>query len=574
MKFFLLVIFIHVILLETIGQDIKLEYWRIDFKDKQFNTFKESNPKEFLSKRSIERRQKNHVDVTIEDLPVTKLYVDSVCKNSINYLYASKWFNSIVVTGDSFDVANTMLNSFVKGVFKLHEKYITKKMSNDKAVKNVNFNELIGCANQEIYNKVINNNIGNLGLKDKSLNASNVNYNYGYSFNQIDLLNGVLVHEKGYTGKDIIIGVLDGGFNKLQDVFVFDNLIVSNRIIAVKDYVDNEAFDFSGSTHGTQVLSVMAGDKNGVYVGTAPDASYVLLRTEDTRSESPLEEENWISGIEFADSLGVDIINSSLGYTTFDNTKYNHKYSDSNGNTTRISIAGNKAFSKGMVIVNSAGNSGESAWGYIGFPSDAENVLAVGAVDAQLKRALFSSYGPTVDNRIKPDVVAQGKNVLIVNHYGDVTMASGTSFAAPLITGLTACLLQAYPMVSAKEIVNSIKRSASQYTSSDNYYGYGIPNFYSAYIFLSNKTEESISVFPNPFKEDLNIMYSSYEEKNIDVFIYNNIGQLMLHKEGLKVNKTKNIYLFQEEISGLMQGLYYIIIKDKNTKYSRCLLKE
>jgi hypothetical protein len=312
-------------------------------------------------------------------------------------------------------------------------------------------------------------------------------YDYGLAYNQINMLNGIELHDLGYNGTGMIIAVLDAGFLNTNTIPAFNYLWNNNRILGSKDFVDPINPNIFGShSHGTSVLSTMGANLSGEIIGTAPEASYWLLRSEDGFSEYMIEELNWVSAAEFADSVGADVINSSLGYTTFDDPSQNHTYPDMDGNTAIVTRGADIAVSKGMIVVNSAGNEGSSSWYYIGAPADGDSVFSIGAVNASGNYVSFSSHGPTYDGQMKPDVVAQGSGSTIINAYsGNVSTGSGTSFSSPITAGMVTSLWQAHSNRRNTEVLDAIRQSASLSNNPDYQLGYGIPNYMTAHNLLS-----------------------------------------------------------------------------------------
>ena len=301
---------------------------------------------------------------------------------------------------------------------------------------------------------------------------------YGSTEFQIKKLNGHKLHEAGYHGEAMMIAVLDGGFMNVDRIPAFHQI----QLAGVADFVSPRSQNvFKEMEHGTMVLSTMATNMPNIYIGTAPEASYLLIRTETGATESMAEEDYWAAGVEYADSVGADIINSSLGYTTFDDKKTSHIYADLDGKTALISRTASMLAGKGIILVNSAGNSGNGTWKKIGVPADAYDILAVGAVTKNKVNTVFSSVGPSADGRVKPDVMACGNACSVIRGDGKLGKANGTSFASPLTCGMVACLWQALPDKTALEIMDIVRRSAHQYNVPDNIFGYGIPDFWKAY---------------------------------------------------------------------------------------------
>ncbi len=331
---------------------------------------------------------------------------------------------------------------------------------------------------------------------------------------------------------------------------------------------------FTTGSHGMYVLSLIGGNKPGIFIGTSPKASFWLLRTEDADTENIIEEDNWVAGAEFADSVGADIISSSLGYTVFDDSLQNHTYSQMNGHTARASIGANIAASKGILVVNSAGNSAQKPFKHIGAPADADSVLAVGAIDFNGVHAKFSSIGPSADGRIKPDISAPGVEDAIIGLNDSITFGSGTSFAGPLISGLSACLWQSRPDLSNMQLMNIIKKSADKYYNPDELYGYGVPNFTVALMNLQSSTDEKkISLYPNPFKEKLNVIFYNSEDSqkvNIEVYSLNSIKLYSLEKLSVKGYN----YLSLNNLNTLQSGFYILRIITEDQVFTAKLIKQ
>ncbi len=435
------------------------------FKDKNNSPFSYDRPLEFLSQKAIDRRAKFNIPLDKHDLPVNPSYVTQVKQAGGEIIGTLKWFNGVILKNPSETVlANIAALSFVKEV-------------------------LPGLPKTT---KGIENTLGNYdieGIPPYSFSQNNEYYpryksqtgvfDYGNALNQIAMIKMDELHNLGYTGKGITIGVLDGGFANTNIINGFDSLFLQNRILGTFDAAEkgNDVFASTMNGHGTSVLSVMGANRPGLIVGSAPHASYWLIRTEVTGQESRIEEYQWSIGAAFADSVGVDVINSSLGYTQFDNSLYNYTYEMMDGNTAIVTRAADIAVSKGILVVNSAGNEGSSQWKYIGAPADGDSVLTVGATNYKGYWASFSSWGPTFDGRIKPDVSAQGSGTWLLMSTGTAQGGNGTSFSSPLIAGSMACLMQALPNYSPMKLIKLI-RSTSSYSSNPNdTLGYGIPNF-------------------------------------------------------------------------------------------------
>ena len=359
------------------------KYW-IQFTDKNNNPYLISAPEQYLSQRAIDRRTKYNIPVDSKDIPVTPVYVDSLRSIGLSILTVSKWMNSVTVeTTDSLLMDTIDYLGFVK------TKQKVPKSKNKDATNSF----------------LLNSKVSPVFTKTDDIKTL---FDYGLGTAQIGMLNGHILHNNGFQGQGMQIAVIDAGFQNANVNSGFDSLWANNQVLGTRDFVDRNSDIFSEHSHGNVVLSTMAAYLPGELIGTAPKASYWLLRSEDANTEYLIEEDNWISAAEFADSAGVDLINTSLGYTTFDDSTMDHVYADLDGNTSRITQGADIASSKGILVVVSAGNSGNKPWRYIGVPADADSCLTVGSVDGYMKYSDFSSVGPTADGRIKPDVVAMG----------------------------------------------------------------------------------------------------------------------------------------------------------------------
>jgi subtilisin family serine protease len=401
---------------------------------------------------------------------------------------------------------------------------------------------------------------------------------YGNANVQIEMLNGDKLHNMGFQGQGVTVAVLDAGFYRADQIAFFDSLRNSGRVLGTHDFVQGGTSVFEDNSHGLSVLSTMAGYVPGVFVGTAPKASYWLLRTEDADSENLIEEDNWVRGAEFADSVGAQIINSSLGYTVFDDSSASHTYSELNGNTTRISIGADIAASKGILVINSAGNSGADPWKYVGAPADADSVLSIGAVDAERNYASFSSQGPTSDGRIKPNVSAMGELSWVITSSGMPGKSNGTSFSSPILAGMAACLWQAHPEAKSMEVFKAIEQSGDQYATPDEKKGFGIPDFLIAHSILSqlklNKEVQDslVNVYPNPFIEGVTIEFFSTKEQDVQVKIFKLSGK-QIAEESVHVYPYINNLLQLEKVKRLSAGQYLVSLSTSSNTFKRQVIK-
>lgn len=483
----------------------------IKFTDKNNSPYSINRPAEFLSQKAIDRRLRQHILYSTEDLPVNPSYKTSIAALDIKIRLELKWFNAIVIQTTSDKLPSLSTLSYVKSIESLGPIPSTLQATTKPFFKK-----------ESTENPFI-----------KKLTTTS---DYGLAKAQIEQVNGHLLHNMNLLGQGITIAVLDAGFRNLYTLAVFDSLRIKGRIKGVHDFTYMPDFlNASDDVHGTEVLSIMTGWLNKVQIGTAPNADYYLLRTEDSKSESPVEEYNWAAGAAYADSVGADIISSSLGYYIFDPTYsvYNHTYQDMDGKTTIVSIAASKAAARGILIVNAAGNEGTTDWKHIIAPSDADSILTIGAVNSQGIAADFTSLGPSFDGRIKPDVVATGWGTIIANPINNSLISgNGTSFSTPLTAGLCACLWQGNPSVTNLAIINAIRFTASQSVTPDNVLGYGIANFYKAYLLLKKQqftpgiTKPNYLISANPFQDRLELIITSPSTSGWTVDIYSIQGKL------------------------------------------------
>ncbi len=535
---------ISIVLLLMISADIfATDYgYFITFTDKAGTPYSINKPEEFLSERAILRRRKQNIPVTATDLPVDPAYVNELRKLGITVKHTSKWMNGCIAFSTDAALMDTLEKySFVKSV------ELTYK------------NTSSGKAKLE---------------KERPGKKSSINDNpYGSAFNQINTVNGIALHEKGYMGEGMVIAIIDAGFYGVDYLDAFNHLWDNDQILGTKDFVDPNSNIFLEHSHGMNVLSIIGGEIDGSFMGTAPEASFWLLRSEDVHSEYPIEADYWICAAEFADSAGVDVINTSLGYSQFDDSDMNYSYSQLDGNSIRISKAADIAAATGMIVVVSTGNEGSKTWHYITAPADAKGVITVGAMTSDSIKAPFSSFGPTADGRIKPDVTAMGVSNAIQFTSGSIGTGSGTSFSAPVITGLMACLWQSMSDMTASGVKDMMIESCNYYTNPDNSMGYGIPNFKTAYNTSARShvkiDNDKWNVYPNPFVNQL--ILSTKENLTVDkveVSLYDIMGRIQ-YKES--ITASPRIYVdIPEYLTG---GMYILHIREGDVVYQYKLMK-
>lgn len=438
----------------------------IQFKDKGNNPYSIADPLQYLSQRSIDRRLMYGIPIDSTDLPIAPAYIDSIrLSGNVTLLNSSKWLNMLCIqTTDAAALSKINAFPFV-----------------------VSNNGLAARPYKRSVAKAKRFSLPTDLLQDIPLGVQGVNnyYNYGQAYTQIHLNNGDFLHNHGFRGEQMVMGIFDVGFYKYKTLPTFDSIRNNNQIKGTWDFVANDTSVNEDVSHGVECLSTIGANMPGQFVGTAPKASFYLYITEDNNSETVIEELNWASGAERADSVGVNLISTSLGYNEFPNGPFDHTYADMNGDITIAARATDFAAQKGILVLCAIGNSGEQAWHYLTTPADADSCLAVGAVTASGQVAGFSSYGPSSDLQIKPDVAALGFNATIVNaNNGLPSFGNGTSFATPILAGITTCLWQAFPEVNNMTIIDALRKSSNKYLTPDNRSGYGIPDAKRAFVDL------------------------------------------------------------------------------------------
>jgi serine protease AprX len=519
--------------------------YRVEFVNKDNNPYSLDAPASFLSEKSLSRRQRQGISLSFNDLPVTPSYIDSIRSAGAVVLTVSKWFNAVTIIAEK--------DSILELIAKLS---FVRKNPVARTLPSVSPSSPVNEGMQTVN-----------ALQD---------FEYGASGWQTAIHKGQLLHSHGYTGQGMTIALIDAGFYHVDQLPAFASLWENSQILGTHDFVISGSNVFNGHSHGMVVLSIIGGYLPGELIGTAPDAHFWLLRSEDAGSEYMIEEDNWAAAAEFADSAGADIINTSLGYSHFDDSRMNHSYADMDGNTARISRAADIAASKGMLVVVSAGNLGAADWHYISAPADADSVLAVGAVDANGFVADFSSRGPSNDLRIKPDISAIGKGTWMADFVSGIRQGNGTSLSAPVITGLAACLWQAKPDATAMELIAAIKESSDRYTDPDNDYGYGIPDFNLADVLLSlhnsgQFAQDKITVFPNPFTSELYIIFSSAVDEKVDVSLTDQSGRVVFQELYPRFTGRDHISV-NHGLSGLNTGVYILkVVTEKRIGISKLI---
>ena len=445
-----LISFLAIALLATgaSAQQDTLKY-RISLKDKAATEYSLKKPEKYLSAKAIERRRKQNLPIDSTDLPVCRKYIDEIRKQGVKIVVTGKWDNFVTVSCND----TTLIDRIAALPFVLS----TEKVWISP-----------GAGKPSMATE-----------RDSVLNQPTIHPDsiYGRAITQIQMSNGDKLHEAGFKGQGMTIAVIDAGFHNVDKITAMQNI----RILGTKDFVNQQADIFAESSHGMSVLSCIGMNRPDIMTGTAPEASFWLLRSEDEYSEHLVEQDYWSAAVEFADSVGVDVINTSLGYYSFDDKSKNYKYRDLDGRHALMSRQASHIADKGMILVCSAGNSGAGSWKKITPPGDADNVLTVGAIDKRAVLATFSSVGNTADHRVKPDVVAVGVGSDVIRTDGNQGRANGTFFSSPIMCGMVTCLWQACPTLTAKEVIELVRRSGDRAGFPDNIYGYGVPDMWKAY---------------------------------------------------------------------------------------------
>jgi subtilisin family serine protease len=500
-------------------------FFLVAFCDKKHSMYSVEKPEMFLSAKAIQRRVNQSLPISIQDLPVSAAYLDSCLTKGAQILYSLKWQNSVVLKTDSTKLFAIMKFPFVK------------------------------------HARLIQNSFGGI-LSSNSVNSMS----YGNSFNQNSMLGIDKMHDDGYNGNGIHIAIFDAGFRNADNLDVFQKHFQEGRVLSTWDFVHNESNVYDDDAHGTHCWSICGGYKPGSLIGPAYQASYHLLETEDASQESQLEELNWAKAAEYADSAGVDIISSSLGYSTFDNSAENYAYSDLDGDKTIITQAADDAASKGILVVSSAGNEGNTSWYYILAPADGDSVLAVGAVNSSKLYASFSSKGPSFDGRVKPNVSAQGQSTVHYEYTNQLSAGNGTSYSCPLVAGMAAGIWQANKSLTNMELLHTLEKSSSQYDAPDDFIGYGIPSYYKLKSMIGDV--DQFSIFPNPGIDDFQLSLPfEISKEPISLGIYDLLGRKVWSYTFVATSP-----LMELPTLVLMPGLYQVILETESVKQDQKLI--
>ena len=513
------------------------------FADKENVEASLADPILIMTQEAIDRKTLQGTPIDERDVPINENYVTQIKNASgITVLSKSKWMNCVYIIGSQSNIEALLDLPFVTNV----------------EYADTSLNLFPGAP---IENK--------FALEEAN---QRINYNYGSAANQIEMLSGDYLHELDYTGEGMIVAVLDAGFPSIDTNPGFQKMRDENRILGTYDFEARTENVDGTSSHGFNTSSDIGGFLQDEFVGTAPQASFYFFVTEYTPTETPAEEAWWVEALERSDSLGVDVVNTSLGYRSFDNPNYDYSYEDLDGQTTFSARGANIAFDKGMILVTSAGNGGNTSFPTVGTPGDSPGTLTVGAVNSNGNYAYFSSIGPTVDGRIKPDVMAQGASAAVISTSGGVDSSNGTSFSSPIMAGVVTCLWQSRPEVPNGYIMQIIRESANLYNNPTDEMGYGIPNFEDAYAALQQLGLEdeflmsNFALYPNPVTSKINISFPE-EISNATFTIYSILGNKVLSTE---ISRSFN----SVNMEALNSGMYIASINSNNKQISFKIIKE
>jgi serine protease AprX len=564
-------IFLLLILAASTAADAQYSRQVIQLRDKKSTEYSLSQPQAFLSARAIKRRTVQHINIDSTDLPVPTAYLDSIrLVPGVTILNTSKWLNQVLVQITDAN-ALTKINQFPFVFTTSPVAPIARPIT-------------------EIINRKINDSVFDVsqrarvsGIRQQT--GANDFLSYGNTFNQIHIHEGEYLHNLGFTGNGVVIAILDAGFKYFDTNPALDSVRLQNHLLGGYDFVLNIPQISQDHQHGATCFTVIASNRPGVLVGSAPAASFWLLRSEDAASEYPVEEQNWAAAAEFADSVGADMISTSLGYTSYDDPTLSHPYADRDGNTCMITKAADMAAKKGMIVTSSAGNNGGLASDekYVACPADGDSVLAVGAIKADKTIAAFSSWGPSASGKVKPNVVSIGEGTAVANAMGNASFGNGTSFSNPNLAGLIACLWQAFPEFTNMEIIDAVQKSSDRYNNPDNRFGYGIPNFRVAYeMLLKERTERNVQtilgnkwlkVYPVPFDQEISVIIKAPVSGKSSIKLMDALGQTLrvITIDMVQDQTYVNRFTVPKTLS---RGVYFIQYRDNSNTQTIRLIKK
>jgi hypothetical protein len=491
--------------------DAQFTRYIVKLKNKGGTPYTFTNPTAYLSQRAIDRRTKYSIAIDSTDLPVTPSYLSQIRSvPNVTILNVSKWLNSVTIqTSDANAITTINGLPFVQSV-----NGIAARMTGNNTTYSDKFQKETSTI---------------LPSAERSEQIFSDYYNYGTnSFKEIHLHNAEFLHNIGLRGQGMQIAMLDGGFFHYTSLPAFDSANMNGQFLDTWDFVSGESSVVEDIPHGMYCLSTIAANIPGQFIGKAPKANFYLYRTEDVATEFLIEEHNWACGAERADSSGADVISTSLGYTTFDSIIVNsvkvgnpddHTYANMNGNTTLAAVAADLCAKKGLLAFAANGNDGSDSWHFLSTPADADSVVAVGAVNTIGAVGSFSSFGPSSDGQIKPDVASVGVNAIIESQSGTITFLSGTSLACPNMAGIGTCLWQGFPEFNNIKIVRAIQKSGSIASTPNDRIGYGIPDMKKAFTNLlvdfatSSASINACNVTLNWTSKDVDAMKYEIERK-------------------------------------------------------------
>lgn len=537
-------LFFFILSFVAIESNAQFTRYVVRFKNKGGSPYSLSNPSAYLSTRAIDRRNRYGIAYDSADLPVTPSYISQIAAiPNVTVLNVSKWLNAVTVQTSS-SAAITAINSlpFVQTVTG-----VAARLSGRPSEGRNKFES------EEIFSPYLP------AGRTEQLTADYFNYGTG-SYNEIHLHNGEFLHNIGLRGQGMQVGMLDNGFNNYTNLKAFDSVNANSQVLGTWDFVAREANVANDGSHGMSCMSTIAANIPGQFIGTAPKAGFWLYQTEDNASEFPIEEFNWACGVEKADSSGADVISSSLGYGYgFDGGIPDYPYSTLDGNTTMAAIAGDMAAKKGILVFVAAGNAGNTAWRNIITPADGDSVLAVGAVNTSGVVGSFSSYGPSGDGQIKPDVAAVGVAAMVQSTSNTVITGNGTSYACPKMAGLGICLWQGFPEYNNMKIARALQQAGSKAINPDDRVGYGIPDVKKAFGSLltefatSSSTVNGCRITISWSSKDVSAMKYEIERKAPGETSFSKIAEMNPQAGLLLANRS---YQFNNDLVSGSAGLY------------------
>lgn len=494
-----------------------------------------------LSPRSLERRNRQGILPNESDKPVSAEYLRRLSSvEGVEIVHTSRWMNAVSVYASPEKLDEIRSLPCVSSIGKV------VSFRSDKSVTPL------------------------------PIESNKTGYDPGYATEQLTMVGLDVLHTNGYNGAGMLISVMDNGFNNVNVNPGLSHLFDSGRILATWDFQNNEADVFTDGDHGAFVLSILGGYIEGQFAGSAPGATYLLARTEVDAFERNVEEDNWVAAAEWADSIGADIFSTSLGYSDFDNGEHSYTTAEMDGNTTIITRAADLAASKGILVVNSAGNAGGGPWNIITAPSDGDSVMAVGSVDNSRALSGFSSVGPSADGRIKPDLCTMGEGDYFIGTDGMIYRGNGTSFSCPIMSGLAACVWQSKPILGSMQVFDQLKRSADRYTSPDYQYGYGIPNGILAFKNINGfhpsdsprnlaLNENGVGMYPNPSNGEVHIVFNNEASMKLLEIECTDLHGKRIFFTAPQIIPFYNVITFSNEnlLHTVESGVYIVTVRDQ-----------